>query len=51
MLLLKTKHVLQYNTSIVAVNNDFTELCFLESLFIEIHKPKLNTGIKAAKEQ
>ena len=32
----------QCNTSIVAMNNDFTELCFLESLF--------NTGIRAAQE-
>ena len=30
--------------------NDFNELSFLESLFIKMHKPKLNTGIRAAKE-
>ena len=44
------QQIVQHNTSIVAMNNDFTELCFLESLFIKIHKPKLNTEIRAAKE-
>ena len=41
---------MQHNTSIVAMNNDFNELSFLESLFIKMHKPKLNTGIRAANE-
>ena len=39
------QQTVKHNTSIVAMNNDFTELCFLESLVIKIHKPKLNTGV------
>ena len=35
------QQVVQHNTSIVAMNNDFNELSFLESLFIKMHKPKL----------
>ena len=38
------------NTRILSMNPHFTELCFLESLFIKIRKPQLNNGIKAAKE-
>ena len=38
------------NTSVLAMNPHFNELCFLESLFIKILTPKLNTGIKASKE-
>ena len=44
------QQAVQRNTSIVAMSNDFNELSFLESLFIKMHKAKLNTGIKAAKE-
>ena len=40
------QQAVQHNTSIVAMNNDFNELSFLEYLFIKMHKPKLNTGIR-----
>ena len=38
------------NTSILATNRNFYQLCFLESLNIKTIKPCINTGIKATKE-
>ena len=38
------------NTSILATNSNFYQLCFLEFLYIKTVKPCLNTGIKATKE-
>ena len=39
-----------YNTKIIDNNQNWIELCFLESLRIKWKKPKLNYGIKATKE-
>ena len=40
------------NLAIIAFNNNYNQLCFLESLLIkiELYKPQLNYDIKAAKE-
>ena len=38
------------NVTIIACNNNYNQLCFLESLLIKRHKPRLNYGSKAAKE-
>jgi len=36
--------------NILARNDDWVQLCFLESLYIKREKPALNTGCKATKE-
>ena len=38
------------NVRIIGKTDNWTELCFLESLNIKWKKPSLNTGIKATKE-
>ena len=38
------------NSSILKSNRNWLELCYLESYLIKKYKPKLNQGIKAAKE-
>ena len=38
------------NTCILTMNPRFSNLCFLESLFIKSLRPELNKGIKASKE-
>ena len=38
------------NTSIIATEYNWSNLCFLESFYIKKHRPSLNTGIKASKE-
>ena len=38
------------NATIIACNNDYNQLCFLESLLTKRYIPQLNYGIKAAKE-
>ena len=38
------QQTVQYNISIVALNNGFTELCFLESLFINPIRPGKGGG-------
>ena len=38
------------NIEMLACNNNWLELCFLESYFIKILKPTLNGGLKAAKD-
>jgi len=38
------------NVTIIACNNNYNQLCFLESLLIKRYKPQLTYGIKAAKE-
>ena len=38
------------NTRIIDKNNNSTQLCFLESLYIKRLNPTLNAGIKATKE-
>ena len=38
------------NATIIACNNNYNQLCFLESLLIKRYIPQLNYGIKAAKE-
>ena len=38
------------NTPILDKNNNWTQLCFLESLYIKRLNPALNVGIKATKE-
>ena len=49
-----TFHVHQSNlnnaTIIIACNNNYNQLCFLESLLIKRYIPQLNYDIKAAKE-
>ena len=38
------------NTRVIDRNNNWTQLCFLESLYIKRLNPALNVGIKATKE-
>ena len=38
------------NTRIIDKNNNWSQLCFLESLYIKRRNPTLNVGIKATKE-
>ena len=38
------------NATTIACNNNYNQLCFLESLLIKRYLPQLNCGIKAAKE-
>ena len=38
------------NATISAYNNNYNQLCFLESLLIKRYIPQLNYGIKASKE-
>ena len=38
------------NTRIIEKSNNWTQLCFLESLYIKRLNPALNAGIKATKE-
>ena len=38
------------NTLIIDKNNNWSQLCFLESLYIKRRNPTLNVGIKATKE-
>ena len=48
-----TSHVHQTmlnNTTIIACNNNYNQLCFLKSLLIKRYIPQLNYAIKAAKE-
>ena len=48
-----TSHVNQSNlnnTTIIACNDNYNQLCFLESLLIKRYIPQLNYGIKTAKE-
>ena len=48
-----TSHVHQTmlnNTTIIALNNNYNQLCFLKSLLIKRYIPQLNYAIKAAKE-
>ena len=48
-----TSHVHQTilnNATISTYNNNYNQLCFLESLLIKKYIPQLNYGIKASKE-
>ena len=38
------------NMEMLACNDNWLELCFLESYFIKMFKPTLNDGLKAAKD-
>ena len=38
------------NTRIIDKNNNWSQLCFLESLYIKRRNPTFNVGIKATKE-
>ena len=42
--------IIAENTHILDKNNNWTQLCFLESLYIKRLNPALNVGIKATKE-
>jgi len=38
------------NIECLSTNNNWTQLCFLEALYIKIRKPSLNTGLRATKD-
>ena len=38
------------NSKIIAINHNFSQLCFLEAYFIKQNKPAINDGLKASKE-
>ena len=43
------EHAIFNHTQILQQNNNWLQLCFLESLFIKRHSPSLNVGVKATK--